>query len=179
MADCPSLRGKISRYHFRDRHRRIGRPIETVLNRVLPERAFLPGMTPYFGSQWWAFTHDCVAHILSFIDTHRRYVDFYRFTGTPDEMFFHTIVLNSPFAQRTNTLVTPTKWDSLDTPVPEAGDHLKYIDWSLSREQPAILDERDFEPLRNSSLPFARKFTSARSSGLVEKINRELLGLAV
>lgn len=173
--DCPFLQGKITRYHFHDMHLRIAGYIEKILSRILPERSFLSGMTPYFGSQWWALSHECISYMLSFIDYNPRYVKFYRFAGIPDEMFFHTIVLNSDYLQHTNTAVSLTKWDAVDTPVPEAGETINYIDWSVSREQPAILDERDFEQLQNSPMLFARKFATGKSSGLIERINRELL----
>lgn len=175
IVDCPFLQGKITQYHFPDLHRRLGGYIEAILGRFLPERPFLPGMVPYFGSQWWALTHECVSYILSFIDSHPRYVNFYRFSGIPDEMFFHTIILNSDFLQHTDTTVSPTKWDVLDAPVPEAGEHIKYMDWSISREQPAILDDSDFERLKCSTMLFARKFTTGKSSNLIESIDRELL----
>jgi hypothetical protein len=175
MADCPFLRGKITRYHFFDMHRRIGGYLETIIGRILPERPFLQGMVPYFGSQWWALSHECISYIVSFIDNNPRYVRFYRFAGIPDEMFFHTIILNSVFLQHTDTRVSPTKWDAYETPVPEAGEHIKYMDWNLSREQPAILDDRDFERLQSSAMLFARKFTTEKSSGLIERLNRELL----
>lgn len=175
IVDCPPLHHKIAKYRLTDLHRRIAQPIETIFNRVLPHRSFIPGLIPYFGPQWWALTHECMSYVLSFIDKNPRFVNFYRFAGIPDEMFFHTIVLNSGYLQHTDTSVTPTKWDTLETPVPEAGDHIKYIDWTLTREQPAILDERDFEQLQKSPFLFARKFTTGKSSALINRINRELL----
>jgi hypothetical protein len=89
-------------------------------------------------------------------------------------MFFHTIIMNSPFGAHTNTTVADVRWPSGHR-VREAGDIIKYIDWSMNRERPAILDERDFEILKQSPRLFARKFHSLRSMRLMDRIDRELL----
>jgi hypothetical protein len=49
------------------------------------------------------------------------------------------------------------------------------VDWSRERESPAILDERDWEVLRDSPDLFARKFDSRISAHLLDRIDCELL----
>ena len=53
--------------------------------------------------------------------------------------------------------------------------YLHYIDWDPGREDPAILDTRDFAPLRDSGKLFACKFASDRSHALLDRIDAELL----
>ncbi len=138
------------------------------------ERRYLEGFIPHYGSQWWALTQDCVKYILRFVDENREFVNFHRFTDVPDQMFFHTIIMNSDFAKRTNRRAEYVYWVGMNHPVKEAGDTIKYVDWSLDRALPAIL-ERDFEALKRSECLFARKFTTARSLKLIEQIDRHLL----
>jgi len=51
----------------------------------------------YGGSQWWSFSGDFANYLLDFINANQEFVNFYRYTWAPDEMFFHTIIMNSPF----------------------------------------------------------------------------------
>jgi hypothetical protein len=142
------------------------------------ERQFLGGLVPYAGSQWWALTQDCAKYVLDYLDANPQFADFYRFTDIPDEMFFHTVIMNSDFAVRTNQSIDNSYWRDWGRriySVKEAGDQLTYIDWSLDREDPAILDERDFTALEQSECLFARKLTSAKSLRLIAKIDGSLL----
>jgi len=178
IADCPFLQDRIRRYHFPDMPWRPRVFLENAFGRLLPKRRFIKGLDPYFGSQWWALTPDCIEHVLRFVDNSPSFVRYFRYSGIPDETFFHTIVLNNAeLREKTDTRVEFVKWPKLKDPVPEAGEHIKYIDWSLDREKPAILGEWDFEALSETPMLFARKMSTERSSGLIHKINIELLGL--
>ena len=48
---------------------------------------------------------------------------------------------------------------------------LHYIDWDLKRERPAVLDERDLEPMLESGFMFARKFDEIRSEKLLASLD--------
>ncbi len=67
-------------------------------------------MTPYAGSQWWALSREAILHILDFVATKRRFVDFYKRSLIPDEMFFQTILGNSPFKERVARNITYADW---------------------------------------------------------------------
>src|SRR5579862_7450988 len=63
----------------------------------IPIRRSLPGrMKPYGGSQWWCLSRACVEYLLHFIDDNPRVVEYFRHAFIPDELFFHTLVSNSP-----------------------------------------------------------------------------------
>jgi hypothetical protein len=154
----------------------------------LPKRTFLKGLTPCGGSDWWSISRECVDYILHYVDAHPEYVNFYRFTHCPSEMFFHTIIFNSPLRTRLQNFEEYMAWsastsvdDKLreDSMLAEDTFNFRYIDWSgnltRQRETPAILDERDWDALAYSADLFARKFHPVHSAAVLDRIDRELL----
>ncbi len=158
------------------------------LKNYFPKRQFFRDIVPYGGSDWWTLTHDCVKYILDYVDSHPEFVDYFRYTLCPNDMFFQTIVMNSKFADSAQNCEKYKAW-SLETSqadklsgnnmLPENSFNLRYIDWSgeitHERDRPATLDERDFEKIKHSEDLFARKFDLVRSAKLLELIDAELL----
>ncbi len=121
-------------------------------------RAYLRGLVPYGGCQWWALSRAACTHIDEFSRRETRAVGFFKHTRCPDKSFFHTIIANWPHKTRT------------------AGS-LTYTDWSAGGSSPAVLTEKHMELLQTAKATslFARKFTE-QSEGLVaelEKSNQE------
>lgn len=84
-------------YHFNFlRDERINRRLTMALKIRMP---FPHGLRVYGGSQWWCLTEECVRYVLGFVDDNPGYVRFFKRTWIPDEMFFHSIVMNSPLAR--------------------------------------------------------------------------------
>jgi len=50
---------------------------------------------PYFGSQWWALTYEACEYVVSFLESNPWFLEVNRWTFSPDEHFFHTIIGNS------------------------------------------------------------------------------------
>ena len=164
---------------FRQRHR-------------FPKRTYpFHNLNPYGGSQWWSLTHGCVKFVLDYAVQHPEVLKFYRYTECPDEMFFQTIVMNSKFAEKAVNFELYRKW-SRETPpenktdetrLPEDSFNFRYIDWTGpyggERGYPYILDERDFDQLRETQCLFARKFDLEKSAKLLDRIDTELLGDSV
>lgn len=158
--------------------------------RFMPKRRFLPGLVPHGGSDWWTLSRSCLEYVLDFVDANPRYSRFYRSTASPCEMFFQTIILNSPFALRVHNREAYLRW-AAESPAPaadrpmlaEESFNLRHIDWSGEttgeREKPAILDERDWPALARSPCHFARKLHPERSRALMDHIDRELLEVTV
>ena len=157
----------------------------------LPRRKFLPGLVPHGGPDWWSLSFGCAQFILRYVDENPGFKRFYRTTASPGEMFFQTIILNSPFAERVHNRAAYEAWSAdrpagakfVDRPMlPEASFHYRYADWSGEatglREKPAVLDESDWERLKASDCHFARKLDPQRSAALLDLIDRELLGVA-
>lgn len=56
------------------------------------------------GSQWWALTRDCAKYCLDFTWSNPDFVKLFKSSFAPDEMFFHTLVHNSPNASKADPL---------------------------------------------------------------------------
>jgi hypothetical protein len=106
------------------------------INRQLPYK-----LKPYGGSTWFCLTKKHVDYILEYLRGKPDLLDFFRRTFAPDEIFFQTIIMNSPLK---------------DTVM---NDNLRYIDWSKKGVPlPALLTIDDVDNLLSSSKLFARKF---------------------
>lgn len=79
-----------------------------------------------------------VKWFLEYLNKNTQYVDFFRKSSTPDESFFHTLLMNSTYAK---TRV----------------DYLHYIDWATNANSPKDLALDDFNNIVNSKKLFARK----------------------
>src|SRR5262249_42615394 len=124
--------------------------------KYMPKRKFPKGMVPYGGSDWWSLSYDCAAYVLKFVEENPRYKRFFKYTHSPCELFFQTIILNSEWAARVEcyddynqgsaAIAGRPRLSETDM-LPEDSFNYRYIDWSGEatgeRERPAILDERD------------------------------------
>jgi len=154
---------------------------------LMPTRKFPFEMVPYGGSDWWSLSEPCVRHILEFTGRNAAFSRFYRFTHCPSEMFFHTIIMNSPFATRARMSSQYVAWSAATSSEKKREEasmlaeelfNMRYIDWSGQhtgqREAPAILDERDWPRLQESPALFGRKFEPLRSAVLLDRIDNVL-----
>lgn len=94
-------------------------------------KAALGTLVPYGGSTWWALSRQACEYIQSFVVREPRVVEFFKHTRCPDEIFFQTILGNSPFKAKTLRSVT-------------------YTDWSELRSSPANICERHLDGFRSS-----------------------------
>ena len=152
------------------------------LAKKFPRRNFYNGMTPFFGSQWFALTHDTVKNVLSFIDKNKGYSSFMKYIKGPDEIYFHSIILNSERKTNVWDYDRFLKWTATkkDGEIFSASySSLHFMDWNdrgPGLTKPAILDSGDFDALKatNKDL-FARKFDARKSAELLSRIDKELL----
>lgn len=93
----------------------------------------------YFGSQWCCLSSEMVDWILIYLRNHHYYISYFKHCSTPDESFFQTLVMNSPYKDKRK-------------------DYLHYIDWSEGKSSPKTLTMEDVEKLKNSDKLMARKF---------------------
>ncbi|MEK6274232.1 MAG: beta-1,6-N-acetylglucosaminyltransferase [Actinomycetota bacterium] len=111
-------------------------------------RRFPKGLRPYGGSAFWALAPEAVAYVERFVRENPNVVRFFRHTLIPDELFFQTVLLNSPLRE---TIVN---------------EELHYVDWSGHTIHPATLGLEDLEPMLASGKLFARKFDPAETQVL-------------
>jgi len=112
-----------------------------------------------------------------FLSAHAEYEAFFRQALCPDEIFFHSIVKDSPFASRiTHDFETAADAEEFSLSN-EHGCH--YIDWNAKGEDrlPKVLDLADLDRLQTSEALFARKFQQERSAALVSRLDRTLAGV--
>ena len=134
-------------------------PFLRFLNRVsrlLPRKQFPKGHTPYFGPTYWQITRECAEYLVKFIRNNPRFRAFFRFSLCSDECFFHTILLNSPFAANV------------------IHDNHFYIDWGI-HFHPKVLTQEDFEKLKDPGIFFARKFDMFTEPGMLDLVDKKLL----
>jgi Core-2/I-Branching enzyme len=155
-------------WHFRILHKFVHLPLTIESNsRVTPtlywlinmlfKKRTLPGnMKPFGGPGYWSITSECAKFINTFVNTNPKFVKFFKYVDIPDEIFFHTIVLNSSFAQNV------------------VNDDLRCIDIS-ARRGPRIWQKQDFEILSQSKALIARKFDTAVDSEILDLIDSKLL----
>lgn len=127
--------------------------------KVLPKKRRFPlGFEPFAGSAFWTISRDCARYIKVFVEQNPDFVNFFKFAGIIDEIFFHTIILNSPF--KANVV----------------NDDLRHIIWSgeaFKASHPEILTRDDFEKLIASSDLFARKFDATIDAEILDLIDQE------
>jgi hypothetical protein len=135
----------------------------------LPRGTYFGDLIPYHGSMFWSLTADCVHYILAFLNENPGFIDLHQHVFAPDEIFFHSIVKASPFAEAiVHDFERGTCADNL-----HHANH--YIDWAGRRQRENLtLDERDLQDLLASGALFARKFHQERSRLLLDLIDEHV-----
>lgn len=121
-------------------------------------RPYLPGDTPFIGTQWKAVTRNFCEYVCHDPRV-ERFKTFYRNSFIADEAFFQTVIMNS------------------DDPVIVMNDDLRMIDWVPDGDiklRPRNYDEKDFEQLQRSHDLFARKFDAEKGSRILALLERHL-----
>jgi hypothetical protein len=124
------------------------------LHLALPLRRRLPGgLDPYGGGAYWCLARPVVEYIHEFVQRNPAYVRFFERVFVPDELFFQTIVLNSPLRE---TIVN---------------DNLRFIDWS-ENPGPTVLRMEHLPKLVESGKLFARKFDASVDAEILDALDR-------
>lgn len=106
----------------------------------------------YGGGGYWSLTSEAVGCLVRTI-RERHLMNYMRHTHCAEEVLMHTVLLN------------------VEPRFPVVPDSLRYSKWVGDARSPKVLDESDFDEVRASGCFFARKFDSAVSVGLINKIN--------
>jgi hypothetical protein len=117
------------------------------------------GLAPYGGSAWWCFNPEALEYINDFIQTEvgKDVIRFYEHTWGAAEMFFHTVLMNSPLA---DDIVNEDLWQ---------------IDWQKGSSRPSLYTAEHFDKLRDSDRLFARKFDPEVDTEIFDLIDEKLL----
>ena len=107
----------------------------------------------YCGSTYWSLSRGCVSYVTEFTQKNKWVLNRFKYTLCAEEFYFQTVIMNSNFAAKV------------------VNDNLRHIDWvARNGNNPAILDETDFEKLKETNSVFARKLDYPQSIGLLNKI---------
>lgn len=150
---------RIDRWHVRGGDRRVELPPAAVADRFgRPRRRFLPGLQPYGGPMHWSLSAEALTYVHAYVRQHPAFVRFFRRTLIPDELFFQTLLMNSPLAERV------------------INEELHHIEWSQGADHPDVLTVEHFPALQRSDALFARKFDSGADADVLDMIEERLLG---
>jgi hypothetical protein len=132
-------------------------------------KAHLGDLVPYAGSLWWALSGEACEYLLGFVERHKSICKFFENTIIPAEMFFQTILGNSPFRTRVRRSLTWTDWSAGgDSPATVSEKHVEFL------ESCAEIKAGADDPYGEGELLFARKFPDD-SEELVRRIDNMIL----
>jgi hypothetical protein len=113
------------------------------------------GMAPYGGSQWWTLSRDAIAYIVRFIDKNPMFLNFFRYSFIPDELFIQTILSNSQFAANIyNDDLRVVGWHYFEPEAPHGIVRMKHFK-TLQDAPENKLYARKFNPEVDSDILFA------------------------
>jgi hypothetical protein len=161
-SDGPS---RYTRWHFNlawkeSSFRKLtNRALNRIFNTILPQRTLPDGLVPFGGGQWWCLHRACVDYVLEFTQKNPAAVNFFRYIRIPDEMYFHTVLINSHLR---STIINRS---------------LTYLDWN-GPPYPRILLTADYNDLVITNCFFARKFRRDIDEDILNMVDRSMGGVS-
>ena len=130
-----------------------------IFSRILPEeRNYKTGYEFYGGKTWFSFTRELIEYIVNEHNNNKKWKNFFKYSLIPDEMYFHTITMNSKFSENVvNDYLREVEWDGGD------GTH------------PIVWTKYDFDRLNKSKNFWARKFEDDIDSDILDLIDLKLI----
>lgn len=111
----------------------------------------------YGGSTYWTLSRTYVDYIFEYLQMHSAFLKRFKYTFCSEEIFFQTILMNSPFKENA------------------INNSLRFIVWEKRNgNYPANLDISDYASIKESDAFFARKFEFPVSESLLKQIQKDL-----
>jgi len=151
--EWPDGKARIVRYHMGDYGFKGRYVLQNIANRILPDRKMPGGLKPYGRSQWFTITPECAQYAIEYIQNHPKLKRFFRLTFAVDEIFFQTILENSPLKE---TIVN---------------DNLRYIE-SFGANPPTVFTMAHAATLVSSGKFFARKFDTNVDDAIFDYLDK-------
>jgi hypothetical protein len=127
-----------------------------ALHLRLPWKRTIPGgLVPYGGGRPWLLQAQAVAYVDEFVRLNPSFARFFEHVLLPCELFFQTILLNSPLA---GSIVD---------------DHRQYMSWR-GGSSPATLTLADLDRVLSSGCLFARKFDMTVDAEVLNRLDEHL-----
>lgn len=125
---------------------------------VIPAKRKWPEkVLPYGGSSYWCLSRECIEYILQYVQANEWWIRYFKHAWVPDELFFQTILLNSPYRDRL------------------VNDNLRFIQWTNRQPSPDILTAKDFPSFSTTAKLFARKFDATIDASVLDMIDSQFL----
>jgi len=127
-----------------------------AIQRIVSFKRRIPMELPWYGGMtYWSLTRECLEYAMRYAAEHPRFMKAFDHSFCAEEIFFQTVLLNSPFS------------DAI------VNDDRRFIVWEFrDGNNPATLDERDYKSVATSPAFFMRKVAYPQSERLVEAIDR-------
>lgn len=124
-----------------------------ALHLRLPRRRSIPGgLHPHGGGAWWCLPRMAVEHVDRVVRNSPELVAFFEHVLHPSEIFFQTVIMNSPYAETV------------------ANDHLRHIEWD-GGANPVVFTAGDVGRLVSSPKMFARKFDAEVDAAILDLLD--------
>ena len=154
--EWPDAQMRLIKYNLGDLYIPFNFWVQLCFNKVMPKRKVPGNLKPYGRSQWVTLTPESVQYVLDFLKANKKALRFFKWTWAVDEIFFQTILLNSPFKE---SIVNENK---------------RYIKFENNELNPKILRVSDAESLLNSNKFFARKFSMQEDSQILDILDHAM-----
>lgn len=121
----------------------------------------------YRGWAHWSLTKDCVLYLLDFYRNNPKFNRYFKHCFAQDECYFHTIIYNSPFREK--TLLGKPNEDTYDMPALLNLTYYEYPEFAVT----VFKDKKDYSRLKDTGLLFFRKVTTKDSQELLNYIDEQ------
>ena len=116
---------------------------ELVMRTRFLKRKSYPVNYFYGGSSWFSLTGECVCWMMEYLLQHRQYISFFQHSVCSDEVFFSTLIRESPYAGNI------------------ANNPLRFMIWKGTFSGgPKDLEYSDISKMKDTDCVFARKVTN-------------------
>jgi hypothetical protein len=126
------------------------------------------GRAVFYGPSWWSLTRGAIDYMLELHQREPASVDWFRWSRSPDEMVFQTLLKASPLAG--NISHDATRMDTTSWPPHLAGVHYAHFENGAASPRTLVLD--DLGRLRSSGALFARKVDVHHSKSLLHALDQ-------
>jgi len=145
---------RVTQYHLTNYNFAGKYTVQKWMNKLLPKRKMPYGLIPVGRSQWFSIAPELVKYLLDYIKTNPRIVRFFKLSWAPDELFFQTILYNSPYRDKM------------------MNNNLRYIDWSEVKPSPKTFTVADVPQLIASGKLYARKFNMQADEQVFNELDK-------
>jgi len=146
---------RMNTYYFGDYGFKGRYHVSKVVSKLLPDRKLPRKMVAYGRSQWMTLTSECVVYALKFVKDNPAVERFFKMTWAVDEVFFQTILCNSPLKGKL------------------LNDNLRHIRLNEGY-RPVTYTIDNAEELMGSGKLYARKFNEEVDAGILDYLDTHL-----